>query len=65
MIAALFSNQKFLDLFLRVLVHTGAMCPKCGFGTRATSKRWAKCKRCGERCARLQLPTPGKGANDG
>jgi hypothetical protein len=30
----------------------GDMCLKCGFGTRVTSKRWAKCKRCGERVER-------------
>lgn len=32
-----------------VLLVMGAMCPKCGYGTRKTSKRWARCKRCNER----------------
>lgn len=45
-----------LELFLGLLFHTGAMCPKCGFGTRRTSKRWAKCKKCGERVERKELP---------
>lgn len=34
------------------LLFTGAMCPKCQYGTRVTSKRWARCKKCGERVAR-------------
>jgi len=50
------ANKKHLELFLACLVYMGAMCPKCGFGTRATSRRWAKCKRCGERCERRKLP---------
>ena len=45
-----------LGLVLGFLLRDGAMCPKCGYGTRATSKRWARCKRCGERVARRQLP---------
>ena len=28
---------------------SGGMCEECGFGTRVTSKNWAKCKRCGHR----------------
>lgn len=45
-----------LSLFIELLLHTGAMCPACGFGTRKTSKRWARCKRCGERVERRALP---------
>ena len=45
-----------LALFLGCLFHVGAMCPKCGFGTRVTSKKWAKCKKCGERVERRELP---------
>lgn len=45
-----------LSLFVGLLAHTGALCPKCGFGTRVTSKRWAKCKKCGERAERRELP---------
>lgn len=37
-----------------LLLRDGAMCPKCGHGTRATSKRWARCKKCGERVQRMQ-----------
>lgn len=34
-----------------LLMLDGAMCPKCGYGTRKTSKNWRRCKRpeCGER----------------
>jgi uncharacterized protein (DUF983 family) len=35
-----------------ILVAMGSMCPKCGHGTRRTSKRWARCKSCGERVRR-------------
>lgn len=45
-----------LRLMLKLLMFQGAMCPKCGFGTRVTSKRWSKCKRCGERVERKELP---------
>lgn len=45
-----------LELIVTLLVHSGAMCPKCGYGTRTTSKNWARCKRCGERVARRALP---------
>ena len=52
-----FANLDHLKVFMAVLAHTGAMCPKCGFATRRTSKNWAKCKKCGERVARLELPS--------
>lgn len=45
-----------LELFCTLLVYSGAMCPKCAHGTRATSKKWAKCKKCGERVERRKLP---------
>lgn len=37
--------------FLSLLMVSGAACPKCGYGTRKTSKNWRRCKRpeCGER----------------
>lgn len=38
-----------IELMLGYLMANGAMCPKCGYGTRKTSKRWARCKRCNER----------------
>jgi tRNA(Ile2) C34 agmatinyltransferase TiaS len=37
---------------LGFLVGSGAMCPECGHGTRATSKHWATCKKCGRKVAR-------------
>ena len=42
-----------LGLVLIFLLRDGAMCPKCGHGTRATSQRWARCKKCGERVQRM------------
>jgi tRNA(Ile2) C34 agmatinyltransferase TiaS len=44
-----------IEMMLGLLIESGAMCPKCGYGTRVTSKRWAKCKKCGERVARNGL----------
>ena len=41
-----------ITLLVAYLIEQGAMCPKCGHGTRVTSKQWAKCKSCGERVAR-------------
>ena len=54
------ATQDGLEVFLQALIYVGAMCPKCGFGTRATSKRWARCKQCGERCERHELPKVSK-----
>lgn len=42
-----------LGLVIGFLLRDGAMCPKCGHGTRTTSKRWARCKKCGERVQRM------------
>jgi tRNA(Ile2) C34 agmatinyltransferase TiaS len=56
------ATEKGMELFVSILYYTGAMCPKCSYGTRVTSKRWAKCKKCGERVERRPLPeTHGKG----
>ena len=49
------TNQKGLELFVSLLMYQGAMCPKCNYGTRVTSKRWARCKKCGERVERRSL----------
>lgn len=46
------ANLKHLSLFTYVLVAQGSMCHLCGHGTRTTSKRWAKCRKCGERVRR-------------
>ena len=50
------ATKQGLELMLALLFHTGAMCTKCSFGTRVTSKRWAKCTKCGERVERRELP---------
>lgn len=44
-----------LEMVLALLFAQGAMCEKCGFGTRATSKNWARCKKCGHRNRRRTL----------
>jgi tRNA(Ile2) C34 agmatinyltransferase TiaS len=53
--ARVLATKDGLELMLGLLFAQGAMCPRCGFGTRVTSKRWAKCKRCGERVERRAL----------
>lgn len=50
------ATKQGLELMIAALIYSGAMCPKCGYGTRKTSKRWAKCKKCGERVERKELP---------
>ena len=50
------ANEKHLETFIKLLVYTGALCPKCAHGTRRTSKRWRKCKKCGERVESRELP---------
>jgi tRNA(Ile2) C34 agmatinyltransferase TiaS len=46
------AHRDGLTLTLAILFAMGAACPDCGHGTRVTSKRWAKCKRCGTRVRR-------------
>jgi len=48
--------EPMLSRMFSALIFMGEMCPKCGHGTRVTSKRWAKCKKCGERVERRGLP---------
>lgn len=50
------ATEEGLLKLLGVLVYCGDMCPKCGYGTRYTSKNWARCKKCGERVQRRALP---------
>jgi hypothetical protein len=50
-----FANRDHLSAFVGLLYATGALCPKCGWGTRATSKRWSRCRKCDERVARIPL----------
>lgn len=45
-----------LALVCALLQLSGSTCPDCGYGTRATSKRWAACKKCGRaRIARCSM----------
>ena len=53
------ANRDHLTLVVGALVVMGAMCPTCGHGTRATSKRWARCKKCGERVPRRVIARDG------
>jgi len=46
------ANLGHLELFLTILLYEGSLCPECGHSTRATSKRWARCKKCGHRVER-------------
>lgn len=48
---SILANAKGLASFFSILMLTGAACPKCGYGTRKTSKNWRRCKRetCQER----------------
>jgi hypothetical protein len=41
------ATQDGISLVWALLFVSGSMCPDCGYGTRATSKRWARCKKCG------------------
>jgi hypothetical protein len=49
------AHKDGINLVFGLLMASGAMCPKCGFGTRATSKKWARCKKCGERVERVKM----------
>jgi hypothetical protein len=48
----LLAHRDGLAFVYALMVGSGGICPDCGHGTRATSKRWAKCKACGKRVAR-------------
>lgn len=50
------ATKRGIRMMWRLLLHTGAMCEKCGYGTRRTSKNWARCKKCGHRNRRRELP---------
>lgn len=53
------ANRTGLAFMLALLMGSGALCPKCGFGTKATSKRWARCKKCGTRVSRRDIDEVG------
>lgn len=50
------AHKDGISALFGVLLHMGALCPKCGYGTRKTSKRWSRCKRCNERVENHELP---------
>jgi tRNA(Ile2) C34 agmatinyltransferase TiaS len=50
------ATKQGIELFVAALAYTGALCPKCSFGTRVISKKWRQCKKCGERVERRALP---------
>jgi tRNA(Ile2) C34 agmatinyltransferase TiaS len=50
------AHRAGIAAFFGALYHMGALCPKCESATRPTSKKWAKCKKCGERVERKELP---------
>lgn len=49
------ADKPHFENLIALLIATGAMCSKCGFGTRKTSKNWRRCKRCGERVRDLSI----------
>lgn len=55
-ITPVLSNKRGLQVVVGLLCFMGAICPKCGHGTRAVSKKWRKCKKCGEKVERRELP---------
>ena len=59
------SSRDGLAFACGFLVALGKMCPKCGYGTRVTSKRWARCTKCGRRVARGFVPPRTEGGKDG
>ena len=46
------ANLNHLETFCRILLINGALCPRCGYSTRRTSKHWGRCKKCDERVPR-------------
>lgn len=51
----LLATKSGISVVVALLLQSGAMCEQCGFGTRVTSKRWARCKRCGHRNRRMSM----------
>lgn len=41
------AHKTGIELMFALLLFQGAMCPKCGMGTRVKNKRYAKCIKCG------------------
>jgi hypothetical protein len=53
-----FADKPYFENLISLLMLTGAACPKCGYGTRKTSKNWRRCKRetCQERIHMITVP---------
>lgn len=45
----LLASANGIATVIAILYESGNLCPDCEYGTRATSKRWAACKRCGRK----------------
>jgi len=58
------ANKDGIAIVIALMIHSGGMCPKCGHGTRATSRKWAKCKKCGERVERRELEAAAQKGDD-
>lgn len=52
------ATKRGLFTFLGILAYQGSICPQCGYGTRAKSKKWRECKKCGTKVERRELPKP-------
>jgi len=48
------ANKHGISLAIALMIASGDMC-ECGHGTRATSKKWAVCKKCGTRTQRRKM----------
>lgn len=54
------AHREGINLVLALLWLSGSTCHTCGYGTRVTSKRWARCKQCGERTPRCSMDEAGE-----
>jgi hypothetical protein len=43
-----FARLDGIGIMFTLLLGSGDLCPACGYATRPTSKRWARCKQCGK-----------------
>jgi len=54
------ARESDLLVFTALMMLAGFQCGACGFGTRVTSKKWARCKRCGTRMQRRTVKEAGE-----